>query len=152
MGFPRQEHWSGLPFPSPGDLSDPRIKPASPVSPALASGFFTIEPVRIPSNLIVCQVTSVVSDSLHPHGLSPTRLLCLWNFPGKNTGVGCHFFQGNLPNSGIQPASGRRILFLVAQMVNHPPAMQETWVQSLGRVCIQLVSEFEFMPPEYQEV
>ena len=34
---------------------------------------------------------SVVSDSLQPHGLQPTRLLCPWNFPGKNTGVGCHF-------------------------------------------------------------
>ena len=30
MGFSKQEYWSGLPFPSPGDLSDPRIKPASP--------------------------------------------------------------------------------------------------------------------------
>ena len=33
---------------------------------------------------------SVVSDSLRPHGLYPTRLLCPWNSPGKNTGVGCH--------------------------------------------------------------
>ena len=30
MGFPRQEYWSGLPFPSPGDLLDPGIKPRSP--------------------------------------------------------------------------------------------------------------------------
>ena len=41
MGFPRQEHWSGLPFPSLGDLVDPRIKPTSP---ALASRFFTTVP------------------------------------------------------------------------------------------------------------
>ena len=40
MGYSRQEHWSGLPFPSLGDLSFPGIKPASP---ALAGGFFTIE-------------------------------------------------------------------------------------------------------------
>ena len=33
MGFPRQEHWSGLPFPSPGDLPDSGIKPTSSVSP-----------------------------------------------------------------------------------------------------------------------
>ena len=32
---------------------------------------------------------SVVSDSSWPHGLQPTRLLCPWEFPGKNTGVGC---------------------------------------------------------------
>ena len=40
MGFFRQEHWSGLPFPSSGDLPDPGIEPTSPVSPALAGGFF----------------------------------------------------------------------------------------------------------------
>ena len=34
---------------------------------------------------------SVVSDSLQPHGLYPSRLLCPWDFPGKNTGMGCHF-------------------------------------------------------------
>ena len=43
-GFPRQEYWSGLPFPPPGDLLDPGIKPVSLVSPALAGGFFTTEP------------------------------------------------------------------------------------------------------------
>ena len=32
MGFPRQEYWSGLPFPSPGDLPDPEIKPVSSAS------------------------------------------------------------------------------------------------------------------------
>ena len=41
MGLPRQEYWSGLQFPSPGDLPDPGIKPKPPV---LASGFFTTEP------------------------------------------------------------------------------------------------------------
>ena len=35
MGFFKQECWSGLPFPPPGDLPDPRIKPMAPVSPAL---------------------------------------------------------------------------------------------------------------------
>ena len=32
-----------------------------------------------------------MSDSVRPHGLQPTRLLCPWDSPGKNTGVGCHF-------------------------------------------------------------
>ena len=40
MGFPRQEYWSGLPFPSPGDLPDPGIEP---MSPAFAGKFFTTE-------------------------------------------------------------------------------------------------------------
>ena len=43
MGFSRQEYWSGLPFPSPGDLSNPVIKPASPVS-CIVGGFFNTEP------------------------------------------------------------------------------------------------------------
>ena len=34
---------------------------------------------------------SVLSDYLQPHGMGPDRLLCPWNFPGKNTKVGCHF-------------------------------------------------------------
>ena len=61
LGFSRQEHWSGLPFPSPMHESE-KWKWSR----------------------------SVVSDSLRPHGLQPTRLLCPWDFPGKSTGVGCH--------------------------------------------------------------
>ena len=41
MGFSRQEYWSGLPCPSPGDLPDAGIEPASLVSPDLAGKFFT---------------------------------------------------------------------------------------------------------------
>ena len=40
MGVSRQEHWSGLPCPLPGDLPNPGIEPASLKSPALAGGFF----------------------------------------------------------------------------------------------------------------
>ena len=43
MGFPRQEYWSGLTFPSPGGLPDPGIEPASPESPALTDVLFTTE-------------------------------------------------------------------------------------------------------------
>ena len=60
-GFSRQEHWSGLPFPSPMYESE------------------TWKWSR-----------SVVSDSSQPPGLQPTRLLRTWDFPGKSTGVGCH--------------------------------------------------------------
>ena len=41
MGFSRQEYWNRFPFPTPGDLPNPGIKPSSLASPALASGFFT---------------------------------------------------------------------------------------------------------------
>ena len=88
---------------------------------------------------------SVVSDSLQPHGLQPTRLLCPWDFPGKSTGVGCHcllLLSSKLDITSLQTTS-RLWTFLcyalclpwtslVAQMVKNLPAMRETWVQSLG--------------------
>ena len=43
-------------------------------------------------------------NSLWPHGLQPTRLFCPWDFPGKNTGVGCHFLlQGIFSTQGLNP-------------------------------------------------
>ena len=44
LGFSRQEYWSGLSFPSPGDLPNPGIEPTSPASPELAGRFFITEP------------------------------------------------------------------------------------------------------------
>ena len=61
LGFSRQGHWSGLPFPSPMHESE-KWKWSH----------------------------SVVYNCLQPHGLQPTRLLHPWDFPGKSTGVGCH--------------------------------------------------------------
>ena len=62
LGFSRQEHWSGLSFPSP-----------------------------MHENEKWKWSRSVVSDPQRPQGLQPTRLLHPWEFPGKSTGVGCHF-------------------------------------------------------------
>ena len=53
MGFSRQEYWSGLPFSPPGDLPKPGIESMPPVSPSLAGRFFTIEPPRKPSHLVI---------------------------------------------------------------------------------------------------
>ena len=55
--------------------------------------FCHIWPFSLPVPYLVYMyaMCSVVSDSLRPHGLESTRLLCTWNFPGKNTGMGCHF-------------------------------------------------------------
>ena len=75
LGFSRQEHWSGLPFPSP-----------------------------VPESEKWKWSCSVMSDSSRPHGLQPTRLLRPWDSPGKGTRVGCHVFSSdldwNLPNPG----------------------------------------------------
>ena len=67
MEFSRQEHWSGLPFPSPVHESE-KWKWSR----------------------------SVMSDSSWPHGPQPPRLLCPWDFPGKSTGVGCRCFLRSL--------------------------------------------------------
>ena len=49
---------------------------------------------------------TLAMSSLPPHGLEPIRLLCPWDSPGRNTGVGCHaLLQGNLPDPGIKPLS-----------------------------------------------
>ena len=55
MGFPRQEYWSGLSFPSPGDLPDPAIKP---IYPALPSGFFATEPPGKPKYVLLLLLLS----------------------------------------------------------------------------------------------
>ena len=54
----------------------------------------------------VCVSRSVMSNSMRPHGLQPSRLLCPWDSPDKDTAVGCHFLhQGNLPDLEIKPTS-----------------------------------------------
>ena len=51
---------------------------------------------------VVCAQPLSYADSLWPHGLQPTRLLCPWNSPGKNTVVSCHFLlQGIFPTQGL---------------------------------------------------
>ena len=107
MGISRQEYWQGLPFPSPGNLPNPGIKPTSPESPALAGRFFTAEPPRKPHSKLTPNphstptslpslwgwfgLGSIVSDPVRPHRQQPTRFPRPWDSPGKNTGVGCHF-------------------------------------------------------------
>ena len=58
MGFSRQKYWSGLPFPPPGDLPDPGIKPMAPVTTVLASGIFATVP---PGKPIVISAQSQIN-------------------------------------------------------------------------------------------
>ena len=58
----------------------------------MSSHFSSVFPDICLINLCVYVCCSVVSDSLRPHGPQTARPLCPWDFPGKNTGVGCHFF------------------------------------------------------------
>ena len=63
--------------------------------------------ITIPFVLNQCMLScSVMSNSLWPFGLQPARLLCPWDFLGKNTGEGCHFPPpGDLPDPGMEPKS-----------------------------------------------
>ena len=72
MGFPRQEYWSGLSFPLPGDLPDPGIEPVSPSSPALAGEFFTTETPEKPKTH--CFVLYYIPQAASPHLYDPLRL------------------------------------------------------------------------------
>ena len=59
----------------------------------------------------------VMPDSLWPHGLQPIRLLCPWDFPGNDTGVGRHFLlQGIFPTQGLNLGllHWRQILYLLS--------------------------------------
>ena len=76
MVFFRQEYWSRLPFPTPGNLPDPKIEPAYLASPALAGRFFTTVPPTKPIPGCSVQFSSVVSDSLRPHEPQHTRPPC----------------------------------------------------------------------------
>ena len=60
MGFSRQEYWSWLPFPPPGDIPEPGIDPSSPASPALEGRFFTAEPAIGAKILTLCSKSSLM--------------------------------------------------------------------------------------------
>ena len=78
--FSRQEYRSALPFPTPGDLPDPEIEPASLVSPALAGGFFTTEPpgssgtkeAKQPLCDVSTYLASIIQASRSCYSLSPS--------------------------------------------------------------------------------
>ena len=101
-----------------------------------------------------------MSNSLQPHGLQPTRLLCPWNSPGKNTGVGSHsFLKGIFPTQGstLGLLHCKRILYHLSHLerlvikLNKGPTPggqgEGSWVQhgpqvggiqvksSLGKLC-----------------
>ena len=69
VGFSRQEYWSGLPFPSPGNLPDPGIEPSSPVSPSLAGRFFTTESPGKPPSVSYWDLNSQRCASVLKKGL-----------------------------------------------------------------------------------
>ena len=89
VGFPRQEYWNALPFPSPGDRPKPGTEPGSP---ALAGEFFTTEPLCAECDAGLSAVRS--KPSLMPLG---AEFITLWGWGGGPDPAGA---QGRLPGGG----------------------------------------------------
>ena len=91
MGFPRQEYWSRLPFPAPGNLPDPGIKPTSPAFSVLTSRFSTTAPPgTLPLNISQGFQFSIIN----------------MRFSRQEYWTGVPFPPpGNLPDPGIKPGS-----------------------------------------------
>ena len=70
----------------------------------------------------MCVSCSVMSDSLQPCGLQPNRLLCPWDSPSENTGVGCHFLlQGIFPTQGSNSCLLRLLRWQAGSLPLAPP-------------------------------
>ena len=96
LGFSRQEHWTGLPFPSPMHESE-KWKWSC----------------------------TVVSDSSRRHGLQPTRLLHPWDFPGKSTGVGCHCLTNQLFAWGWREGGGPSLQYFTSSWDISTPTLAD---------------------------
>ena len=108
LGFPRQEYWSGLPLPSPGDLPDPGIEPAFLASSALAGGFFTTEPSGKPC-------FSVYNPKILP--LYRCRGVNRQSYTLELTGLGCELeFLGSRHYLSFLPPDSAALCVLMASV------------------------------------
>ena len=93
------------------------------------------------NSLCCCLVAKSCLPLLRPHGLQPARLLCPWDFPGKNSGVGCHFLlQGIFPTQGSNPCLLHRRKILSRWATWEVPAIDLVKIHSQGCVPIKLDS------------
>ena len=142
--FPRQEYRSGLPFPPPGNPPDSGTKP---VSPALAGGFFTTEPPRKPNKVMGC-----LNSFTRWYGQTRMDFLAKlipWTWWLEMTKIYSVLEARSLKLKWFllealrqEPSQASLLAFLALQWslggflggsaVKNPPAMQETWVGSLG--------------------
>ena len=87
---------------------------------------------------------AVMYESLGPYGLQPARLICPWNVPGKNTGVGCSFLlQGIFPTQGSNPYLLHLLHWQAGSLpLSHLEAPQDV---SCGKACNFSVIELKDM-------
>ena len=116
MGFSRQEHWSGLPSPPPGDLPDPGIKSMSPVVPALAGRFFITEAHR--SRVCVCVCVCVCIHSINNIEYVYSSIIILESFLPRS--VGKTIFQSEVLSEMLATDFSRSVWFLILKsMMSH---------------------------------
>ena len=132
MEFSRPEYWSGWPFPSPGDLPNPRIEPRSP---ALQVDSLPAEPQGKLKNTGVGSL-SLLQQIFLTQELNWYLLGFLDSSVGKESACNAGD-PGSIPGSGrsTEEGIGYPLQYswasLVAHLGKNPPAMQETWVRSL---------------------
>ena len=113
MRISRQDYWSGLPFPSPGDLPDPGMEPVSPASPALAGGFFATESPGKPKMLVaqLCPSFWDPTDCSPPgssvHGILQAGILEWVSIP---------FWRGS-----SQPRDWTQVSWIAGRLPSEPP-------------------------------
>ena len=86
-----------------------------------------------------------MSNSLQPHGLEPTRLLHPWNFPGKNTGVGCHFLLLIQTQISIKMWYFLVIYFAYFPLWQMPPKSFTKWTYYFNLYFTSRESEFKLI-------
>ena len=137
MGFSKQESWSGLPLPSLGDLPDPGIKsrspalqadslPSEPPGKPMISITFQLMFVNLLNWIAADQLSKRIAVTSFPDGSVGKESACIAGVPGSIPG------SGRSTGEGIGYPLQYSWASLVVQLVKNLPAMQETWVQSLG--------------------
>ena len=131
MGFSRQEYWSGLPAPPPGESSLPGDQTWSHYVSCICRKFFTTSATWKASRLsITCviktELTFLYNDLDFPSSSAGKESACNAGDPGLIFGL------GSSPGEGIGYPLQYSWASLVAQAVKNLPAMPETWVCSLG--------------------
>ena len=129
MGFSRQEHWSGLPCPPPGDLPDPGIQSASLMSPALAGDSLPLEPPGKPNECLgIHKVRSANTDSIDCSNVSInlpdsqnspfTLILSVW--PMLQADLGCPTLERHMLSSVlfIHKNKGKGLNIRQGEMLN----------------------------------
>ena len=114
MGFSRQEYWSGLPCPSPGDLPNSGIEPESLMSHALAGGFFTTsttwEVQWVPYRREISTQTRTREEC---YGKMRARLPQAWEPPDAGGEAGTH--PSEAPSEGVQPCQHADLRLLASR-------------------------------------